>query len=131
MPGRRAAAGEVHGGGVPVLPPRLARLPHRRAGPFALVLARSAWARLVGLAGLPALPPRTALVLGGTRSVHTSGMRFALDLVWLDGRGRVVRLDAEVQPWRLRSCRAARAVVECRAGEGGALASTLGGACRP
>jgi uncharacterized membrane protein (UPF0127 family) len=39
-------------------------------------------------------------------------MRFALDLVWLDADGRIVRVDRGVRPWRLRGCRAARAVVE-------------------
>jgi uncharacterized membrane protein (UPF0127 family) len=39
-------------------------------------------------------------------------MRFALDLVWLDGGGRIVRIDHAVPPRRLRFCGAARAVVE-------------------
>jgi uncharacterized membrane protein (UPF0127 family) len=51
-------------------------------------------------------------LLPGTRSIHTFGMRFALDLVWLDGEGRVVRIDRDVRPWRVRGCRAARTVVE-------------------
>jgi uncharacterized protein len=69
-------------------------------------------ARLVGLAGLRALPPATALLLPRTRSVHTLGMRFALDLVWLDRDGRVVRTDRGVRPWRARACRTAWQVVE-------------------
>jgi hypothetical protein len=39
-------------------------------------------------------------------------MRFALDLVWLDAGGGVVRVDRAVAPWRVRSCRRAAAVVE-------------------
>jgi hypothetical protein len=39
-------------------------------------------------------------------------MRFALDLVWLDADDRVVRLDRDVRPNRMRSCRRARSVVE-------------------
>jgi uncharacterized membrane protein (UPF0127 family) len=39
-------------------------------------------------------------------------MRFALDLVWLDGDGRVVRVDLGVPPRRLCTCLRARAVVE-------------------
>jgi uncharacterized membrane protein (UPF0127 family) len=39
-------------------------------------------------------------------------MRFALDLAWLDDGGRVVRVDRDVRPWRVRGCRAARSVVE-------------------
>jgi uncharacterized membrane protein (UPF0127 family) len=69
-------------------------------------------ARLLGLAGLRALPPRTALQLPRTRSIHTLGMRFALDLVWLDRDERVVRIDRGVRPWRVRGCRMASHVVE-------------------
>jgi len=69
-------------------------------------------ARLLGLAGLRALPHGSALLLPRTRSIHTCGMRFALDLLWLDGDGRVLRADRGVRPWRLRSCRAASQVVE-------------------
>jgi uncharacterized membrane protein (UPF0127 family) len=105
---------------------RLARLPVRRLpGGALLVEARTPLARLRGLAGLPRLPPGRALLLPGCRSVHTLGMRFALDLVWLDGAGRVLRVDAAVPPRRVRTCRAARAVVETAAGGGAALAAQL------
>jgi uncharacterized membrane protein (UPF0127 family) len=78
-------------------------------------VAATARARLIGLSGLRARPP-CGLLLPRTRSVHTFGMRFALDLVWLDARGRPIRLDIAVRPRRLRSCRAARAVIELPAG---------------
>jgi len=39
-------------------------------------------------------------------------MRFALDLHWLDSSGALIRADRAVRPWRVRSCRAADAVVE-------------------
>jgi uncharacterized protein len=79
--------------------------------------ARGVVARLVGLAGRADLPAGAALHLPRCRSVHTFGMRFALDLVWLDGSGAVVRVDRDVPPCRVRSCRAARSVLEMRAGE--------------
>lgn len=99
------------------LPRRLRRLPRARLLPAQLPgcdvrRAHDPLARLLGLAGLRTLPPATGLLLPGTRSIHTLGMRFALDLVWLDGEGRVVRVDRGVRPWRIRSCREARAVVE-------------------
>ena len=58
-------------------------------------VARSWRARLLGLAGLAALPPGAALLLPACRSVHTFGMRFALDLVWVDARGAVRQLRNE------------------------------------
>ena len=94
----------------PPLPMRLRRLP-RLAG-SEIRRADDPLARLLGLAGLRALPRGTGLLLPRTRSVHTFGMRFALDLVWLDRAGGVVRVDRGVPPWRVRVCRSARAVVE-------------------
>ncbi len=98
----------------PTLPRRLNRLPRAEIPDLARQLpgreirrAAGPLARLLGLAGL--LLPRT-------RAVHTFGMRFALDLVWLDRDGAVVRVDRDVPPRRQRSCRAARAVVELPAG---------------
>ena len=67
--------------------------------------------RLVGLAWRRE-PPAEGLLLPCTRSVHTFGMRFALDLHWLDAAGGVVRIDRAVPPRRLRTCLRARAVLE-------------------
>jgi uncharacterized protein len=68
--------------------------------------------RLTGLIGRPSMPAGVALEIPRCRSVHTFGMRFALDLCWLDGERRVVRIDRAVPPCRLRSCRQARSVLE-------------------
>jgi hypothetical protein len=81
-----------------------------------------------GLAGLPALPVGRALHLRPCRAVHTFGMRFALDLVWLDGAGRVVRVDRAVAPRRQRTCLRARSVIELPAGGADDLAR-VGYAC--
>jgi uncharacterized protein len=68
-------------------------------------------ARLLGLA-LRSRPPDHALLLPRTRAVHTFGMRFDLDLYWLDAGGRVVRVDRAVPRRRLRACARARSVLE-------------------
>jgi uncharacterized membrane protein (UPF0127 family) len=91
---------------VQLLPP-LSGLDGRRA--------HSPLARLRGLAGIAA-PHGVALLLPRTGSVHTFGMRFALDLVWLDRGGRVLRVDRAVPPRQLRGCRGARAVLETAPG---------------
>jgi uncharacterized membrane protein (UPF0127 family) len=82
--------------------------------------------RAVGLARLDALPEALALHITPCRSVHTFGMRFALDLVWLDRDGAVVRIDRNVAPRRLRTCLRARSVLETRAGAGEVFAGSLG-----
>jgi uncharacterized membrane protein (UPF0127 family) len=71
---------------------------------------------MIGLARLGDMPAATALHIPRCRSVHTFGMRFPLDLVWLDAAGRVVRIDPQVPPRRVRTCLRARSVVEARGG---------------
>ena len=44
-------------------------------------------------------------------------MRFAIDLVFLDREGRVLRVAEEVRPGRVRFCRSAAAVAEVPAGQ--------------
>jgi uncharacterized membrane protein (UPF0127 family) len=72
--------------------------------------------RLIGLAGRRAPQCDTGLLLTRTRAVHTFGMRIALDLVWLDRTGRVLRIDEATPPRRLAACAKARAVIELAAG---------------
>ena len=94
------------------MPGRLARLPRRSLWGRSVSVASTWRARLLGLAGLRSLPDGAGLLLPRCRSIHTFGMRFALDLVWLDATGDIVRVDRAVPPRRFRSCRTARSVVE-------------------
>src|SRR5215218_6125469 len=79
-----------------------------------VVIARSFRARLLGLA-LRRAPPRHALLIPRCRCVHTFGMRFALDLVWLDADGQVLAVDRRVGPGRVVVRRGAWAVLEAPA----------------
>jgi uncharacterized membrane protein (UPF0127 family) len=82
---------------------------------FKTHVARGFRQRLIGLAGSRS-PRARALLLPRCRSVHTFGMRFRLDLFWLDGSGSIVRVDRGVGPWRIVRCRAARSVIEVAVG---------------
>ena len=95
---------------------RLATLPRSElVGGVTVVEARTRKARRRGLSGLDSLSPDHALLIR-TPSVHTFGMRFALDLIWLDRSGGVVRVDRNVPARRIRACLRARSVVETVAG---------------
>jgi hypothetical protein len=48
--------------------------------------------------------------------VHTFGMKFAIDLVFLDRRNVVRKMRSSVRPWRLSGCLWARSVLELAAG---------------
>jgi uncharacterized protein len=88
-----------------------------------IVVARSFRARLFGLAFRRRARADRALLLPRCRSVHTFGMRFALDLVWLDREGRTIALDEAVPPLRLRIQPGAAAVIEAPAGKGARAAA--------
>ena len=102
-------------------------------GGLTLLVTGDRRSRRRGLAGLDAgaLPAGCALLFERCRSVHTIGMRFALDLVWVDAEGAVVRVDRAVGPRRVRTCVAARGVIETAAGDGERYAAALGSAARP
>ena len=92
-----------------------------------LVEAKTHRSRRRGLSRLDALAPAHGLHIPQTPSVHTFGMRFALDLIWLDGHGQMVRVDRDVPARRMRWCPRARSVVETNAGQADAfLAAGVG-----
>jgi uncharacterized membrane protein (UPF0127 family) len=80
--------------------------------------ARAFSERRRGLAKMAPMPDDHALHILRCNSVHTLGMRFDLDLVWLAKDGSVVRVDEGVAPRRMRGCLRARTVIETRAGSG-------------
>ena len=107
---------------------RFAGLPVTEPGDGLVVIeAQTHKSRRRGLSRLESLDPAHALHIPQTPGVHTFGMRFALDLIWLDGRGHTVRVDRDVPPRRMRLCLRARSVVETNAGQADAfLAAGVG-----
>jgi uncharacterized membrane protein (UPF0127 family) len=69
-------------------------------------------ARLLGLALLDRDRAGPGLLLPRCRSVHTLGMRFELDVFFLDAEGRFIALRAAVPPRRVVRDRRAAAVLE-------------------
>lgn len=83
-----------------------------------VVCARRWTARYVGLLNHVRLASGTGLLLCGTRSIHTRGMAFPIDLVFLDPALRVVGKALSVQPgrWRVRGPWCAAHVLEVTEG---------------
>jgi uncharacterized membrane protein (UPF0127 family) len=86
------------------------------------VVADSFATRLRGLLGRRSLPAGEGMLIRRESSVHTFFMRFAIDVVFLDAEGRVLRVDENVGPWRLKACRGARSVLELAAGASAGIA---------
>ncbi len=82
----------------------------------AAALAGDSGSRRRGLLGRAALAPGEALVIAPSQGIHTFGMRFAIDVVFVDRRGQVVRIAAAVPPGRCRLSWRAFAVVELGSG---------------
>lgn len=73
-------------------------------------------ARRKGLLGRPAMDPASALVLVPCAAIHTLFMRFAIDALFVDETGRIIRIVAGLPPWRAAVAPFAHAVIEMPAG---------------
>lgn len=72
--------------------------------------------RRKGLLGRSGLESASALIIAPCFSIHTMFMRFAIDAVFVDEDGRVVKVVRDMAPWRIAVDPTAHAVVELPAG---------------
>lgn len=72
--------------------------------------------RSKGLLGHSELPPGEGLWIIPCEAVHTFGMQFPIDLIYLDRKRQIKKLRSEVPPWRLSACLSAHSVLELAAG---------------
>ena len=80
-------------------------------------VADTHWTRLRGLLGTDSLPPDEGLWIRPCRQVHMFGMRYAIDVVFLDDARTVVGLTETLAPWRVSPLvKAATSVIELPAG---------------
>ena len=63
--------------------------------------ADTAWTRARGLLGRGSLEPQEAMWIAPCAMIHTFFMRFNIDVVFLDGGLRVVRVSENIRPWRV------------------------------
>jgi uncharacterized protein len=75
-------------------------------------LAVTARDRMRGLLGRARLEPSAGLLLSPCAAIHTAFMRFPIDVVFVDGDGKALRVIRQLQPWRVAVSRRARAVIE-------------------
>lgn len=91
-------------------------------------MAEGWWGRARGLLGRRGLAAGHGLLLKPCDAIHTLGMRFPIDVVFLDAQNRVVRIHRHVPPHRLliRGGPGAVAALELPAGTVGPDAPKLG-----
>ncbi|MDP8265185.1 MAG: DUF192 domain-containing protein [Candidatus Aceula lacicola] len=63
--------------------------------------ARSFFARLKGLLGKKSFSPEDALVIEGCQAIHMFFMRFAIDVVFINRKNKVVGLVQDIKPFSL------------------------------
>lgn len=86
--------------------------------------------RLGGLLVLAPLKVNQALWITPCNSVHTFGMKYALDLVYIDKHNQVRGLVNSLKPWRMSFCLHAKAVMELTAGSLQFLDIQRGDSCK-
>lgn len=79
-------------------------------------LAGDGRSRRKGLLGRERLAGGEGLWIVPCEAVHTFWMRFAIDLVYLDRKHRVLKVRTHVGPWRMSACLRAHSVIELAAG---------------
>jgi uncharacterized membrane protein (UPF0127 family) len=79
-------------------------------------LAGTAATRGKGLLGRQGLSPGQGLWIVPCESVHTIGMKFSIDLVYLDRKHCVKKIRHSVPPWRMSACLSAHSILELPSG---------------
>jgi uncharacterized membrane protein (UPF0127 family) len=79
-------------------------------------VAHNGATRRKGLLGRTGLPAGEGLWIVPCESVHTFGMKFPIDLVYLDRKKKVKKVRSGVPPWRLSACLSAHSVLELASG---------------
>jgi len=72
--------------------------------------------RLQGLLGKTGLSDQQGLLLTACGSVHTVGMRFPIDVIFLDADLKILACHSGVSALRMKSCWGARTTLEVAAG---------------
>jgi uncharacterized membrane protein (UPF0127 family) len=86
------------------------------AGQLEIMVANSFFSRLKGLLGTKSLPADKGLLLCGCNSVHMIGIRYPLDIVYLDQDGVILKLVENLKPWQMSACWQAQDVLEVKSG---------------
>jgi len=89
-------------------------------------VAEGPWERGRGLLGRAPLGPQEAMLLEPCWLVHTFGMRYALDLAFVDVKGRIRKLVYGVGPGRISGSPGARQTIETAAGVLAGLSLKIG-----
>ena len=75
-------------------------------------ITQTAWERMRGLLGRPSLTSNEALLIRPCSSVHMLGMRYALDIAYLNNSGEVIKTVSSLRPMAISACFSASSTLE-------------------
>lgn len=93
---------------------------------LSVTIANHFFSRLRGLLFKPALKLNEAILITPCSSVHTLGMRYAIDIVFLGADNQILKLVNNCLPTRIASCKHAKHCLELLAGESARLGFKAG-----
>lgn len=83
----------------------------------AVLRAESFFERTRGLLGRPSPTKGEGMLFPDCRSIHTIGMAYPIDLIFLDRQECIIGLYPALKPYRLTLCRKATMALELACGE--------------
>lgn len=86
---------------IPALNPRLAY----DSLSLTVEVADGFWTRFRGLMGHPTIPVGFGLLLVPCKQIHTFGMRFPLDVLYIDSADEIIDIEAQVKPGQIQRYR--------------------------
>lgn len=89
-------------------------------------LADTFWQRLIGLLGTRLLPLGHGLIIKPCNSVHTVGMVFPIDVLFVDGNHCIIKIVNNMLPGKMSMAAGSKYVVELPAGTARRGACTVG-----
>jgi len=89
-------------------------------------IANTAALRNKGLLKHAGLAPGEGLWIVPCSAIHSIGMKFPIDVVFLSKDKRVLKIRRDMKKWKMAICMGARSVLELPAGRCHAMQTTLG-----
>lgn len=80
------------------------------------VLANTFFSRLRGLLGTKRLMPGEGLIIKPCSSIHTIGMAYNIDALFIDKNNCILKVAADIGPGRFATCSSSVYVIELPAG---------------
>jgi len=89
-------------------------------------IANTSSSRKVGLLKHTGLEQGEGLWITPCEAVHTVGMKFPIDVLFLDKKRRVVKIRSQMPRWRMSACLRAHSVLELPSGMAAATGTAAG-----